>query len=56
MSRHTISKPKANAKCGKRVCLTCRKAFNSKGIHNRICSSCKYNAREIDATEYEVAA
>lgn len=26
-----------------RECLKCRKPFNSEGIHNRLCTTCKSN-------------
>jgi len=39
----------AKSKARKRPCMSCRKLFESEGIHNRICDNCKRRGRAPDA-------
>lgn len=41
MQREAQAKANAVAKVGVRPCMCCQKAFQSEGIHNRMCNGCR---------------
>lgn len=40
----------AKEKRGNRPCITCGKTFESEGIHNRMCSSCRHQGEAFNGT------